>query len=211
MAKKEEIIAIEEFRPKVFEVEITGDSDLICNKMNDVTVKALTDIRTDKKKSLEKPSMWEEIITSIHWFNGKPKEFDQDSMVEALTNNKPCFTSFGMMKSIGQAVVRFGYDTYATKFNASTNFITKGGLIPFEFEEHFIDEKLMQPKQGKPVLARLNHFTNWKATLTISFIDSVYSIEQIVNFINAAGFGIGIGSGRTSGYGRYHVTGVKQI
>lgn len=34
------------------------------------------------------------------------------------------------------------------------------------------------------------------------------SPEQIVNIINLAGFGLGIGSGRTSGYGRYHVDGV---
>lgn len=37
----------------------------------------------------------------------------------------------------------------------------------------------------------------------------VYSLDQIVNIINLAGFGIGIGSGRTSGYGRFQVVGVK--
>ena len=29
------------------------------------------------------------------------------------------------------------------------------------------------------------------------------------NIINLAGFGNGIGSGRSSGYGRYHVDGIK--
>ena len=33
--------------------------------------------------------------------------------------------------------------------------------------------------------------------------------KQIVNTINLAGFGLGIGSGRTSGYGRYHVVDVQ--
>ena len=37
----------------------------------------------------------------------------------------------------------------------------------------------------------------------------VYSLEQIINIINLAGFGLGIGSGRTSGYGRYHVEEVR--
>ena len=37
----------------------------------------------------------------------------------------------------------------------------------------------------------------------------ISSLEQIVNIVNLAGFGNGIGSGRSSGYGRYHVDGIK--
>ena len=36
-----------------------------------------------------------------------------------------------------------------------------------------------------------------------------YSLEQIIQVIGLAGFGGGIGSGRTSGYGRYHIVGVE--
>lgn len=37
----------------------------------------------------------------------------------------------------------------------------------------------------------------------------ISSLEQIVNIVNLAGFGNGIGSGRSSGYGRYHVDGIE--
>lgn len=64
---------------------------------------------------------------------------------------------------------------------------------------------------ASPVLVRMNRFSGWKASFVIQFTENVYSLEQILNIINLAGFGLGIGSGRTSGYGRYHVSDVKAI
>lgn len=52
---------------------------------------------------------------------------------------------------------------------------------------------------------RINRFTGWSAEIELAYVDNIYSIEQIVNIIQLAGFGCGIGSGRTSGYGRFHV------
>ena len=69
----------------------------------------------------------------------------------------------------------------------------------------------MSPKKGSPVLTRLNRFGGWSATFTISYMDSVYSAEQIINIVNLAGFGMGIGSGRSRGFGRYHVESVKAV
>ena len=210
MATKVEVLEIKEVRPQIMTVHIVGDTDLVLNKMNDVTARNLIDIRRDKAKKIEKPNVWEEIITAIHWRDGKPTEFTEESMADALTNNAPCFTAFGAKKAFGEAVVRLGIDNYSTKFYASVNIIASGGLIPIKFAEHFVDEKLMSPKKGSPVLVHLNRFVGWSADIQISYIDSVYSAEQLLNVINLAGFGIGIGSGRRScGYGRYHVEGIK--
>ena len=212
MAKKvvEKTIEVQAINPKRIIVTIEGDSDLILNKMNDVSTRQLTDQRKDKAKNLEKPNEWEMIITAMHWLNGKPEEFSEKALCDALKKNAPCLTAFGLKKSFGQAVVRNEIDTYATKFDASVNVIGKGdGLVPISFVEHHVDEKLMSPKRGAPVLVRLNRFSGWKADIEVSYIDNVYGEDQIVNIINLAGFGIGIGSGRSSGYGRYHVTNVR--
>lgn len=208
---KETVIEIKDVAPKTRTITIEGDGDLVLNKMNAPTVRQLTDQRKDKSKTIEKPNYWESVITSMHWYNGTPTDFSEEGLVEALTSgeNAPCITAFGLKKSFEQAVVRFGIDTYATKFNACANIIAKGGLVPIEFTDHCIDEKLMSPKRGAPVLVNLNRFSGWRAKFTVQFVDSIYSLDQIVNIINLAGFGIGIGSGRTSGYGRYHVVGVE--
>ena len=214
MAKKvtEKVIEIRPISPKRIIVKIEGDSDLVLNKMNDVSTRQLTDERKDKAKSMEKPNEFEQIITAIHWRDGKPKEFSEASLMDALKNNAPCITAFGLKKSFGQAVVRNEIDTYATKFDASVNVLGIGdGLVPIRFTEHHVDEKLMSPKRGAPVLVRLNRFSGWSAEIEISYIDNVYSEEQILNIVNLAGFGIGIGSGRSSGYGRYHVVDVRAV
>lgn len=190
---------------KTMNVTIVGDCDLVLNKMNDVTAKQLTDARKDKAKSTQKPNEWEAVITSMHWYDGKPTDFSEAGLYDALENNKPCITAFALKKSFGDAVVRNEIDKYKTKFDASVNIVAKGGLVPITFAEHTLDEKLMSPKKGAPVLVRLNRFSGWSATFTVQFMENVYSAEQIVNIINLSGFGLGIGSGRSSGYGRYHV------
>lgn len=211
MAKKieENVIEVKPLGNRFMEVTIVGDSDLILNKMNDVNAKQLIDKRKDKAKDMEKSNTWENIITSMHWYNGKPTDFSEAGLEDALKNNAPCITDFGLKKSFGDAVVRYEIDKYRTKFDANINMASNGGLVPITFAEHYIDEKLMSPKKGSPVLVHLNRFSGWKATFTVSFMENVFSAEQIVNIINYAGFGLGIGSGRSSGFGRYHVSEVK--
>ena len=211
MAKtKIETLEVREVVPQTITIHIVGDTDLVLNKMNDVTTRQLVDARSGKGKKIETPNVWEEIITAMHWRDGKPTDLSEEGLVHALKTNAPCLTAFGLKKSFGEAVVRLGIDTYSTKFDASVNLLSSGGLVPITFTEHFVDEKLMSPKKGAPVLVHLNRFTGWSADIQISYIDSVYSSEQLINIVNLAGFGIGIGSGRRScGYGRYHVEGVR--
>ena len=202
---KTETIEIKRIDVKQVTVKIVGDGDLILNKMNDVSARQLTDQRKNKAKDMEVPNEWEQIITALHWRDGKPTDFSEQGLIDALKNNAPCITAFGLKKSFGEAVVRNEIDKFKTKFDPSVNIIAKGNLIPIKFTEHYIDEKLMSPVRGKPVLVRMNRFSGWSAEFTIQFTENVYSLEQIINIINLAGFGLGIGSGRTSGYGRYHV------
>ena len=206
---KTETIEIKRIDVKQVTVKIVGDGDLILNKMNDVSARQLTDQRKNKSKDLEVPNEWEQIITAMHWRDGKPTDFSEQGLIDALKNNAPCITAFGLKKSFGEAVVRNEIDKFKTKFDPSVNIIAKGNLIPIKFTEHYIDEKLMSPVRGKPVLVRMNRFSGWSAEFTIQFTENVYSLEQIINIINLAGFGLGIGSGRTSGYGRYHVEEVR--
>lgn len=207
-AKKVRAIELKEIKVNNAIITIEGDGDLVLNKMNAPTIRALTDQRKDKAKSTEKPNPWECVITAIHWRDGSPTTFTEESLIDALKNNAPCITAFGLKKSILAAVVRNGIDTYSTKMDSALNIIAPGGLIPIRFSDHFIDEKLMSPKRGAPVLVRLNRFSGWSADFKIQYTENVYGIEQIVNVVNLAGFGGGIGSGRTSGYGRFHVTNV---
>ena len=211
MAKTEEVkaIVLQELKPRTMRVKIVGDSDLVLNKMNDCVSRKLIDARKDRAKSLEKSNEWEEIVTSIHWRDGKPADFSEAGMKKALQENAPCITQFGLKKSFGESVIRNNIDKFKTKFDANVNINSKGGLIPITFTEWNLDEKLMSPQKGAPVLVRLNRFCGWSAEFEISFMENVFSAEQILNIISLAGFGLGIGSGRSSGFGRYHIEAIN--
>lgn len=212
MKKEVEVIEFKPIVPKTVEITIEGDTDLVLNKMNDVTTRQLTDARKDKAKDLSKPNEWEEIITAVHWINGKPEEFSEKTLKECLNpkKNAPCITAFGLKKSFGEALTRNKISTYSTEFRATVNVIgERANLIPIRFSEYHLDEMLMSPKKGAPVLVKLNRFSGWSAKFRISFLENVYSLEQIVNIINLSGFGIGIGSSRNSDFGRYHVVNIQ--
>ena len=145
----------------------------------------------------------------MHWRDGTPKDFSEEGLYQAFKDNAPCISAFGLKKSFGEAVVRNEIDKYKTKFDANVNIIAPNNLIPIKFTGYELDEKLMSPKKGSPVLVRLNRFTGWSADIVVQYLDNVYSEEQIINIVNLAGFGLGIGSGRTSGYGRYSVTAIS--
>lgn len=212
MGKNEKEIKLAAINVKTAQIFIEGDSDLVLNKMNARNTRVLT--ADDRKKIREVPNKWEDIITAINWRDGIPckdtyAECDEDMLYRMLRDNAPCISAFGLKKSFGQAVVRNEIDKYATKFDNAVNVVAPKGLVPITFAEYAIDERLMSPKRGAPINVALSHFCGWKASFTINYTDHVFSIEQIVNIINLAGFGLGIGSGRTSGYGRYHVVDVK--
>lgn len=217
MAKKEEkTIVVEGANVKYATVFIEGDGDIVLNKMNASNSRQLTaeDRKTAALWEQQHKNRWESIITSMHWYNGIPVEDTNEECTEELLykmfeDNAPCITAFGLKKSWNQAVVRNEIDKYATKFDNAVNIIAKGGLVPITFTEWNLDTKLMSPKRGAPVTTLLNRFSGWKAEIKIAYTEHVYTLSEIVNIINYAGFGLGIGSGRSSGYGRYHVVDVK--
>ena len=104
--KKEKNIVVKPIQLNTVTIKIVGDGDLILNKMNDVTTRELTDKQKNKSKTVEEKNEWEQIITAIHWRDGKPTEFTEESLKDALKNNAPCITAFGLKKSFEEAIVR---------------------------------------------------------------------------------------------------------
>jgi len=210
---KQEILELKPIEVKNAQVFIVGDSDLILNKVNARYERELRDIDLGKKTVKEVPNMWEDILTSVKWNIPFPvqdtyHEMDESTYMYMIQNGKPCISSYGLWKSIGDAVVRNEIDSYATKIKNAVNIIAADNSIPIDFAEAYVDNKVMPLKKSGHTMAKLNRFTGWSCNFTIRYTENVYSLNQIINFINLAGFGLGIGSGRSSGYGRYHVENV---
>ena len=223
--KKTEDIVLNGINVNHATIHIVGKSDLVLNKMNASNARALLcdDRKAQAVWEREHKNPWEDIITSVHWKKGIPitgdnsdglatnRECSKEMMMQMLDpeNNAPCITAFGLKKSWGQAVVRQKIDAYSTRFDAAVNIVSDGGLIPVKFAEWKIDERLMSPKRGAPVCVKLNHFIGWSADVDIEYTTNCFSLKEILTIIRYAGFSIGIGSGRSSDYGRYDVADVK--
>lgn len=213
---KTEVIELKPIDIKTAEIFIEGDSDLILNKPNARYERECRDVDDGTKTIKETPNMWEDILTSVTWTIPFPvkdtyKEMCEDTYHYMMKNGKPCLSSYGIWKSVGDAVVRNEVDNYATKIRNAFNICAVNNAIPIEFTEASVDSKLMPLKKGGHTIAKLNRFSGWKCHFVIRYTENVYSLGQIVNFINLAGFGLGIGSGRNSGFGRYHVVDVKAM
>ena len=211
---KSQTIELKNIEVKNAQVFIVGDSDLILNKVNARYERELRDIDMGNKTVKETPNMWEDIITAVKWNIPYPMEdtyaeMDEETYKYMIQNGKPCISSYGLWKSIGDAVVRNEIDTYATKIKNAVNIIATDNSIPIDFTEAYVDSRVMPLKKGGHTITKLNRFTGWSCDFTIRYTENVYTLNQIINFINLAGFGLGIGSGRSSGYGRYHVVDVK--
>lgn len=215
-AKTTEEIVVKPIKVEHATITIVGKGDLVLNKMNASNTRQL--IADDRKAAsvweAQHKNKWEDIATSIHWRDPLPvadtnAECTEELFYRLLEENAPCISAFGLKKSWGQAVVRQEIDKYSTKFDSAVNIIADGGLIPIRFTEWRLDERLMTPKRGAPITTRLSHFLGWSADIDIEYTTNVYSMNEIATIINFAGFSLGIGSGRTSGYGRYTIENIK--
>lgn len=222
-SKKDIDIVLKPIAVKHATICIEGMGDLVLNKMNASNQRTL--IADDRKAQAvweaQHKNKWEDIITAVHWRDRIPtvgdnddglatnRECDEEMLMAMLKDNAPCISAFGLKKSWGQAVTRQEIDKYSTKFDSAVNIVADCGLVPVRFAEWRLDERVMTPKRGAPITTRLNHFLGWSAEIPIEYTTNVYSESEIVTIINYAGFSIGIGSGRTSGYGRYQVVDVK--
>lgn len=212
--EKESVVSITPIEIKRATIYIEGDSELILHKLNARSRRSIVASQTGKKTVNEVPNFWEDIITSVHWDIPLPvkdsyKECTEETMEFMLKNGKPQLSTFGFKASIGDAVVRNKIDAYSTKIKNAVNTINP--YEPITFATHYIAEEVINlpGKKSSKMVVYLNHFTGWRSKIDISYTENVYSLDQIINIINMAGFGLGIGSGRPSGYGRYHIYDVK--
>lgn len=195
-------------------ITIVGDSDLILNKMRDSTSQELADKQEGKVQGTKKPvNMYEHLLGSIHWLKGEETNYTEEGWKNALKNNVPGYPSSGLKKALCDAVVRVIGETYSTKFNANVQILDS--FLPIDFEASNYDKSLFSPQKGSPVLCYRNVFHGWKTDFTIKYIPDNYSLEQIIEVINCAGFACGIGSHRPSSKGgsngMFHVESVVEM
>lgn len=221
--KKSTAVTIKPIREETTVIRLIGDTPLIVHKWDEKMKRMLPAGKaaygsSDITEKAEHPGMYESFINSMYWIKGKPSEYTEEAFMNALENG----AVFGFrVESFKQAAIDAAY----TKKWIPNK---KGVKGLFFIEPDAVDEEGYQlvKLQGDwpvmredvvilsgisrtPDLRWRGQFTNWFVDLRIRYdADGVYTLQDIINMLNAGGHYNGVGEYRPEKdgqFGMYHV------
>ena len=218
MATKKAATEVIEIRPieiKKVTIRIVGDTPLIMHawseKAKRMMLEAQMGIAKGKKKEAKNPV--DDFIRSIYWLTPMPEDGTMESFEEAIANG----ARFGFpVTAFKQAAISAAYRMGWAKDKMSMRgafFIDsdENGMIEIHSDTPEMREDMVKVGMGTADIRYRGEFKNWYADLTISYnANGQYSLENIVNIINAGGYVCGVGEWRPERDGQngmFHVAG----
>lgn len=198
MATKSKEIVIKQFPTETIEVTIAGDGDLILSKMSDKAEQDLIDQQTGKAKGKGKEAKdrWECLLGGVHWMDGPETDYSEEGWEKAMKDNRVGYVASGIKKGICDAVVRVLGESKSTIANANIQILPeKRDLVPIQFANVGYEEKIISNWKGQPLYSCRNIFNGWSCTFKVRYTTN-YTVDQIVECIQAMGFSNGIGAHR---------------
>ena len=214
-AKNVETIEIKPIEIQKTTIRVVGDTPLIMHAWSEKAKREILDKQMKKTKASAKQakSPVEDFIRSMYWLEGFPEEMSEDGFEEAIRNG----SRFGFpVTAFKQAAISAAYRMGWTKDKMSMRgaFFIDGDenqMVEIFSDVPVIREDMVKVGMGTADIRFRGEFRNWYAELTISYNkNGQYSLEQIINIINAGGYVCGIGEWRPERdgqYGMFHVAG----
>ena len=218
MATKKATTEVIEIRPieiKKVTIRIVGDTPLIMHawseKAKRMMLEAQMGVAKGKKKEAKNPV--DDFIRSMYWLTSIPEDGTMESFEEAIANG----ARFGFpVTAFKQAAISAAYRMGWAKDKMSMRgafFIDsdENGMIEIHSDTPEMREDMVKVGMGTADIRYRGEFKNWYADLTISYnANGQYSLENIVNIINAGGYVCGVGEWRPERDGQngmFHVAG----
>ena len=218
MATKKATTEVIEIRPieiKKVTIRIVGDTPLIMHawseKATRMMLEAQMGVAKGKKKEAKNPV--DDFIRSMYWLTPMPEDGTMESFEEAIANG----ARFGFpVTAFKQAAISAAYRMGWAKDKMSMRgafFIDsdENGMIEIHSDTPEMREDMVKVGMGTADIRYRGEFKNWYADLTISYnANGQYSLENIVNIINAGGYVCGVGEWRPERDGQngmFHVAG----
>ena len=201
MATKTELLEIKPLEIKKVTLRIVGDTPLIMHawseKAKRMILEAQMGVSKGKKKEYKNPI--EDFINSMYWLSDKPEESTEEAFEAAIANG----ARFGFpVTAFKQAAISAAYRMQWAKDKMSLRgafFIDadENGMIEIFSDAPIMREDMVKVGMGTADIRYRGEFRNWSANLTISYnANGAYSLERIVNIINAGGYVCGVGEWR---------------
>ena len=220
--KNTEVVEIRPLEIKRVPVHIEGDTPLIMHAWSDKAKQMMLDAQMGKAKGKQKPkkSPAEDFIESMYWLEGKPEIADSMSEEEkmaafcaAIENGARFgFPVTAFKQSAISAAYRLGWSKDKVSLRGAF-FIESDadGMIEIKSAPPIMREDMVRVGMGTADIRYRGQFNNWSADLVISYnANGPYSLETIINILNAGGYTNGVGEWRPEKdgqYGTFHVAG----
>lgn len=195
------------------------------------------EIGATKTKARDPKNPVEDFVSSMYWLTPMPTEFTTDAVADVLERGSQFgFPVTGLKQAAISAAYRMGwakdkmslrgaffiepeYDGYYAgdleidwdkkKIAVVPNVFKPESMIEIHSDPPIMREDMVRVGMGSADIRYRGEFRNWYAEATINFnANGQYSMEQIINIINAGGFTCGIGEWRPEKdgqYGMFHV------
>ena len=209
-------IEVMEIRPieiKKMNLRLIGDTPLIMHAWSEKAKRMMLDAQMGKAKGKKKEykNPVEDFINSMYWLTPMPSEMTEEAFYEAIQNG----AKFGFpVTAFKQAAISAAYRMGWAKDKVSLRgafFIDsdENGMIEIHSDVPQMREDMVKVGMGTADIRYRGEFRNWSADINISFNENgQYSLEQIINIINAGGYVCGVGEWRPERdgqYGMFHV------
>lgn len=177
------------------QVMLIGDSPLICHAWSHKAKQAMLDKQMKKGRQAKEAK--------------DPQKDFEESLYKLPDSDGYGFPAVAF-KSAMVGACRFVENMKMTEARGAFHIL--GEMIPIDGTPT-PREDMVRVGMGTADIRHRGEFKSWRAVLDISFNQSAISTEQIVNLLNVAGFGVGIGEWRPErdgSYGRFHVATEKE-
>lgn len=213
MAKQTELVEIRPIELAETKVTIIGDTPLIMHAWSEKAKRQMLEAQMGKAKgkAKEKKNPVDDFIQSMYWLTGKPDESTEEAFQAAIHNG----ARFGFpVTALKQAAISASFRKGWSKDKMSLRgvFFIDGGYGDFMeivSDPPVMREDMVKVGMGTADIRYRGEFRNWRATFTLKYdMNGQYSLNNIINMINAGGVVCGIGEWRPERDGQngmYHV------
>lgn len=219
-AKKAELIEIKPIEMKKVTLKLVGDTPMIMHAWSVKAKREMLEAQQGKAKGKKKEpkNPVYDFIESMYWITGKPEvessmseEDCEKAFMEAIENG----ATFGFpVTAFKQAAISAAYRLGWSKDKMSLRGVfyidsNEDGLVEIKSDAPIMREDMVRVGMGTADIRYRGEFRNWSVELTVTFNQNGnYSLENIINIINAGGYVCGVGEWRPERdgqYGMYHI------
>lgn len=218
--KKIETVEIKPIEMNTVEVTLVGDTPLIMHAWSEKAKRMMLEAQQGKAKGKKKEvkNPVDDFIQSMYWLDGMPNtagKSEEDCkllFVQAIQNG----ARFGFpVTAFKQAAISAAYRMGWTKDKMSLRgvfFIESdfGDMAEIVSDVPEMREDMVKIGMGTADIRYRGEFKNWKTTFRIKYnVNGQYSLENILNILNAGGMVCGVGEWRPERDGQFGMFHVK--